>query len=75
MAHDHCCSHTAATPSVQQNLDELDFERGVWAAAMDGEVDKVKKYLGNGGDPDAVDSAGYAALVSIVCVEYRQVSV
>lgn len=64
MEHEHCCSHVAANPSVQQNLDELDFQRGVWSAAMDGETDKVKSYLSNGGDPDAVDSSGYTALVS-----------
>lgn len=59
----HCCSHHHSTvPSVTQTLDELDFERGVWSQALNGEYDRVLKYLNKGGDPNARDSSTYTAL-------------
>ncbi|XP_038049998.1 ankyrin repeat domain-containing protein 39-like isoform X2 [Patiria miniata] len=59
---DHqCCNHTHQSPATQ-TLDELDFERGVWSAALNGETQKVRKFLDNGGDPNATDSSGYTAL-------------
>ena len=62
---DHCCGqHQGAVASVHQTLDELDFERGVWSAALDGELDRVNRYVQNGGDVNAVDSSGYTAIVS-----------
>ena len=42
---------------------ELEFERGIWSAAMDGEEKKVKKLLKSGVCPSATDSSGYTALV------------
>ena len=42
----------------------MEFERGIWSAAMDGERERVKKFLGRGIDPSSVDSAGYTALVT-----------
>ena len=42
---------------------ELEFERGIWSAAMDGETERVKKFLARGLDPSSIDSAGYTALV------------
>ncbi|XP_022088066.1 ankyrin repeat domain-containing protein 39-like [Acanthaster planci] len=56
-----CCDHQHQF-SATQSLDELDFERGVWSAALNGETHRVRKYLDNGGDPNAQDSAGYTAL-------------
>ncbi|XP_077987896.1 uncharacterized protein LOC144442424 [Glandiceps talaboti] len=59
----HDCSHGPfGYSSVTQTLDEMEFERGVWSAAMNGEEDKVKKYLEDGGDPNARDSSGYTGL-------------
>ena len=43
---------------------ELEFERGIWSAAMDGEQKKVEKLLQSGVCPSATDSSGYTALVS-----------
>jgi len=43
-------------------LEELDFERGVWSAALNGDLDKLRKYLDGHGDPNALDSAGYTPL-------------
>lgn len=60
----HCChGHQSVAPSVHQTLDEMDFQRGVWSAALDGEVDRVQSYLRDGGDPNVVDSSSYTALV------------
>ena len=42
---------------------ELEFERGVWSAAMDGEEGKVRRRLAEGTSPNATDSAGYTPLV------------
>ncbi len=44
-------------------LQEMEFERGIWSAAMDGEEEKVRRLLGSGTSPDTTDSAGYTALV------------
>jgi len=45
-----------------QSLTEMDFERGIWQAALDGNVKRVRLLLDKGGDPDARDSSGYTAL-------------
>ena len=39
-------------------------QRGIWCAAMDGELSKVKKFLTSGVDPNQIDSSGYTPLVS-----------
>ena len=59
----HCCEHHAAS-SVCQTLDEMEFERGLWSAALNGEMDRVKKLIADGRDPNGLDSSGYTALVS-----------
>ena len=41
---------------------ELDFERGIWAAARDGEEERVRELLGKGTHPSQKDSSGYTAL-------------
>ena len=46
---------------------ELEFERGIWSAAMDGEEKKVEKLLKSGVCPSATDSSGYTALVYSYC--------
>ncbi|XP_078694710.1 uncharacterized protein LOC144923761 [Branchiostoma floridae x Branchiostoma belcheri] len=59
---DHECSHTTTAASVHQTLDELDFERGIWAAARDGEAGRVRSLLDRGTGANAQDSSGYTAL-------------
>ncbi|OWF52191.1 ankyrin repeat domain-containing protein 39-like [Mizuhopecten yessoensis] len=58
----HSCSGHFATPSVHQTLDELDFRRGIWTSALDGDVDDVEKHLLKGDSPNLTDNSGYTAL-------------
>ncbi|XP_075960638.1 ankyrin repeat domain-containing protein 39 isoform X1 [Anarhichas minor] len=60
--HCSCCSHPVSSASVYQTLTEMDFERGIWSAAMDGDLDRVKLLVQKGTDPNLRDSAGYTAL-------------
>jgi len=55
------CSQHAPT-SLTQTLTELDFERGIWSAAVNGDVDRVRKFLQNGLFPDILDSSHHTAL-------------
>ena len=57
------CQCMARSAAYSQNLDEMDFTRGIWSAAMNGEVDRVQNYLDKKCSPDALDSSGYTALV------------
>ncbi|XP_043774633.1 ankyrin repeat domain-containing protein 39 [Cervus elaphus] len=57
-----CCSHPSAAPGVQQTLDEMDFERGIWSAALNGDLGRVKCLIQKAADPSQPDSAGYTAL-------------
>lgn len=56
------CHHLGAS-NYAQSLTEMDFERGLWAAATNGEVDRLRQLLSNGHDPNASDSSGYVPLV------------
>ena len=56
--------------AYSQNLDEMDFTRGIWSAAMDGEVAKVQTFLDKKCSPDALDSSGYTALVNIIYLNF-----
>ncbi|XP_033760138.1 ankyrin repeat domain-containing protein 39-like isoform X1 [Pecten maximus] len=58
----HSCSGHFASPSVHQTLDELDFGRGIWMSALDGDVDEVEKHLSKGVSPNLTDNSGYTAL-------------
>lgn len=60
--HCSCCSHPAPSPSVYQTLSEMDFERGIWSAAIDGELERVKSLVQKGTHPNIKDAAGYTAL-------------
>jgi len=40
----------------------MDFERGIWQAALDDNLNRVRTLLDKGGDPDARDGSGYTAL-------------
>lgn len=57
-----CCSHPGAVPGVQQTLEEMDFERGIWSAALNGDLGRVKHFIQKATDPSQPDSAGYTAL-------------
>ena len=64
---DSCCHQSAAPKSVYQTLDEMDFERGLWSAAVDGDVERVRRFLDKDEDPNDVDKSGFAPLV---CTRY-----
>ncbi|KAM8886387.1 ankyrin repeat domain-containing protein 39 [Spinachia spinachia] len=57
-----CCSHPVSSPSVYQTLTEMDFERGIWSAAMHGDLDRVQLLVQKGTDPNLRDCTGYTAL-------------
>ncbi|XP_057413719.1 ankyrin repeat domain-containing protein 39 isoform X1 [Balaenoptera acutorostrata] len=57
-----CCSRPSAALGVQQTLDEMDFERGIWSAALNGDLGRVKYLIQKAADPSQPDSAGYTAL-------------
>ena len=50
--------------SVCQTLEEIDFERGIWPAALNGDTERVRKILSRGENPDVPDSSSFTALVS-----------
>ncbi|XP_071085202.1 ankyrin repeat domain-containing protein 39-like [Haliotis cracherodii] len=63
MAHtDHECSGHFSAPSAHQTLDELEFERGIWSAALNGDLTEVKRHLLKDIDADKTDKSGYTAL-------------
>ena len=65
--HQSCgCHSTHSTAAYGQTMSEMDFTRGVWTDAMDGDLKRVESYLEKGGDPNATDSSGYSPLVSVV---------
>ena len=39
----------------------MDFERGIWQTSLDGDVNRVKKLLHKGRDPNSRDGSGYTA--------------
>ncbi|XP_061527056.1 ankyrin repeat domain-containing protein 39 isoform X2 [Phycodurus eques] len=61
---EHCCSCCSppVSPSVHQTVNEMDFERGIWSAAMDGDLKRVQSLIQKGIHPNIKDSAGYTAL-------------
>ena len=59
--HEHICGGHSVS-NLNQTLDELDFERGIWYAAQFGDFEKVQKLIRNGVDVDLRDSAGYTSL-------------
>lgn len=60
--HSHNCACPSQYSSVVQTLDELDFERGIWAAAVDGITGKMENLLHKGTPVDIHDNLGYTAL-------------
>jgi len=57
-----CCMQPVT--SVCQTLEEIDFERGIWSAAVNGDTERVRKILSGGENPDVPDSSSFTALVS-----------
>uniref|UniRef100_A0A182PU47 Uncharacterized protein n=1 Tax=Anopheles epiroticus TaxID=199890 RepID=A0A182PU47_9DIPT len=58
--HDHTkCSSKGV--GATQSLSELDFDRGIWSAAMNNELDRLKMLIAKGHLYDR-DSCGYTAL-------------
>ena len=58
---DSCCQ-SAPPSSTLQSLDELDFERGIWGAAREGEDERLVALLEKGVQASSRDSSGYTAL-------------
>ena len=56
--HENCSCHLTSTGS--QNLDEMEFERGIWSAAVNGDVEKIRHLLSRSNNSAAndKDSAG-----------------
>jgi hypothetical protein len=48
--------------NLGQQMHELDFERGIWGAALQNDRPRVKRLLDNGTHANARDYAGYTAL-------------
>lgn len=53
-----CGAHQAAA----QSMAEMDFEKGLWGAASDGNVIKIRELIRKGNDPNSSDPYGYTAL-------------
>ena len=60
--HQKGCECSAHPNSTAQTLSELEFERGVWNAAIENDTPKLIKLLNNGNDPNQKDNSGYTAL-------------
>lgn len=59
--HSNCCSHTPS--SVVQSLDELDFDRGPWSAALEGDLSRLRHLLSRPYySVDKLDSSGFTPL-------------
>jgi len=60
-----CCQGAGgASSDTRQNLSEMDFERGIWQAAIDGEKERAENLLAKSKGAAAVarDASGYTAL-------------
>lgn len=60
------CSCVPTNVSVHQTLDEMEWERGIWNAALTGDVEKVKSIISKAKDPRGLvrtpDNFGFTAL-------------
>eukprot|EP00300_Choanocystis_sp_HF-7_P025749 c27906_g1_i1.p1 GENE.c27906_g1_i1~~c27906_g1_i1.p1 ORF type:complete len:251 (+),score=22.28 c27906_g1_i1:32-754(+) len=54
------CAHGPST--IAQSLDEMQFGRGLWTAAKDGETDRLRTLLTRGSRASATDASGYSPL-------------
>lgn len=55
------CNCSSKSAPATQSLDELEFERGIWTAAIDNDEAKVRALIARGHLGDR-DNAGYTAL-------------
>ena len=60
-SHNSCCQ-SAPPSSTLQSLEEMEFERGIWGAAREGENERLVSLLDKGVEPSSRDSSGYTAL-------------
>lgn len=61
MEHPADCGCSQHASSTQQTLSELDFERGIWNAAIHNEVDRIRNFISLGKTMER-DNFGYTAL-------------
>lgn len=65
------CNHTS---TATQSLDELEFQRGLWTAAINGDLPKIQNMLKSGtADVNSQDDYGYTPL--IYSVRYSQIRI
>ena len=58
-----CNCHNTDYSGQTQTLSELEFERGIWQAALDGDLAKIKQLAGkNAQTVNSKDQSGYTAL-------------
>ena len=55
------CSHSSSSATTQ-TLTELEFERGLWTAALDNDLHKCQELIQRGHDPSRPDSSGFTPL-------------
>ena len=65
---DSCC-HAGTMSSVHQTLSEMEFERGLWSASLDGDTDRVDYLISQSSDVNALDSSSYTPLVCYYDIE------
>ena len=59
MSEEHkCCSGHQTSSSLVQSLTEMDFERGLWGAAIEDDLPRVKHLLEKGTSASVRDSSG-----------------
>ena len=59
--HDEHCN-CVATGSTVQTLDELDFQRGIWTAVINGDIARVRMFLNERKlDPNIQDTSSYTS--------------
>ena len=57
-----------------RTLTEMSFERGLWSAAVDGDISKCAQLIESGRDVNETDSSGYTALVSFSCEHVKYIA-
>ncbi|XP_063788075.1 ankyrin repeat domain-containing protein 39 [Pseudophryne corroboree] len=57
---DTCCA--GAAPGLRETVSEMDFQRGIWSAALYGDLGQVQRFIEKGTDPNLADNFGYTAL-------------